>query len=83
MSLLSWSFVASRHNSFSISTCRKGSGTPPTLYSLLKPPLMITFIFLIRRGTSLRNLGIIDGFLCRMKDVSDTAAVRGNNHAYR
>ena len=53
------------------------------VYSLLKPPLMITFIFLIRRGTSLRNLGIIDGFLCRMKDVSDTAAVRGNNHAYR
>lgn len=83
MSLLSWSLVASRQSSFSISTCRKGSGTPPTLYSLLKPPLMITFIFLIRRGTSLRNLGIIEGFLWRMKLVRDTAAVRRRRRTYR
>ena len=31
------------------------------LYSLLKLPLMITFIFLISRGTSFRNFGTYDG----------------------
>ena len=65
-SLLSVSCVARRHSSFSISTWRNGSGTPPTLYSLLKPLDMITFIFLMRRGTSLRNFGMYAGFFFRI-----------------
>lgn len=64
-SLLSASFVASRQRSLSSSTWRKGSGTPPMLYSLLKLPLMITFIFLMSRGTNLRNFGMYEGALCR------------------